>query len=95
MEKLNVKGATSSVEGDPTPIGRRRVGKDETIDEMEEEITINHEDAEHVLVIALPRKGKDSTITSICGNMMDEHNYKVVLVSRRRAQRDAHDGDPE
>jgi len=76
MEKLNVKGATSSVEGDPTPIGRRRVGKDETIDELSEEITINHEDAEHVLVIALPRKGKDSTITSICGNMMDEHNYK-------------------
>ena len=76
MEKLDVKGATSSVEGDPTPIGRRRVGKDETIDELSEQITINHEDAEHILVIALPRKGKDSTITSICGNMMDEHNYK-------------------
>jgi len=67
---------SSPVEGDPKPIGRKRVGKDETFDEMEEEITINHEDCEHVLVVALPRKGKDSTITSLCGNLKDEHGYK-------------------
>ncbi|WP_066418763.1 hypothetical protein [Halorubrum aethiopicum] len=76
MELLDIPGATSPVEGDPTPIGRRRVGKDETLDELSEEITISHEDCEHALVIALPRKGKDSTITSICGNLKDEHGYK-------------------
>jgi len=76
LEKLDIPGMSSPVEGDPKPIGRKRVGKDETFDEMEEEITINHEDCEHVLVVALPRKGKDSTITSLCGNLKDEHGYK-------------------
>ena len=76
MEKLDIPGATSPVDGNPTPIGRRRVGRNETVDELSEEIQINHEDCEHALVIALPRKGKDSTITSICGNLKDEHGYK-------------------
>jgi len=76
MEKLDLEGATSSVTGDPTPIGRKRIGKSQTVDVESEEVLINHDDCEHVLVVALPRKGKDSTITSLCGNLKDEHNYK-------------------
>lgn len=76
MEKLDIPGASSPVDGDPTPIGRRRFGKNETLDELSKEITLNHEDCEHALVIALPRKGKDSTITGLCGNLKDEHGYK-------------------
>ena len=76
MEKLDLEGATSSVTGDPTPIGRKRIGKSQTVDVENEEVLINHDDCEHVLVVALPRKGKDSTITSLCGNLKDEHNYK-------------------
>jgi hypothetical protein len=76
MEKLDLPGAKSTVKGDPTPIGRRRIGKSQKLDETAEEVLINHDDCEHVLVVALPRKGKDSTIVNICGNLKDEHGYK-------------------
>jgi hypothetical protein len=78
MSKLNVKGARSPVEGDPTPIGRVRVsGASST--ELEDRATeIEHVDCEHVMIIANPREGKDALLCAIAGNLKDEHGYKWV-----------------
>jgi hypothetical protein len=76
MERLDIPGAKSPKEGEITPVGRRRIGKSQRLDETKEEVLINHDDCEHCLVIALPRKGKDSTIVNMCGNLKDEHGYK-------------------
>jgi len=75
LEKLDIPGM--SFPSRETQTHRTKTSRERRdVDEMEEEITINHEDCEHVLVVALPRKGKDSTITSLCGNLKDEHGYK-------------------
>lgn len=76
FERLDVQGGASSTSGPITPIGRRRVGREELVDTDEIAPTINHDDCEHVLAVALPRKGKDSMIASMCGNLKDEHGYK-------------------
>jgi len=78
LEKLDVRGAESEIEGQPTPIGRVRVAADSTAHLEDREVVINHQDCEHVLVIANPREGKDSLIARACGNLMDEHGYKWV-----------------
>ncbi len=76
MESLDIPGAKSTPTDAVTPVGRRRLSKTQTRDETEDVVRINHEDCEHVLVIALPRKGKDSTIVNLAGNLKDQHGYK-------------------
>lgn len=73
---------TSSVDtlSEVTPIGRIRVGKSESAELEDKAIDIDHSSAEHFLIEALPRKGKDSTGCRIIGNLVDEHNYKAFSI---------------
>lgn len=81
MDTLDVPGSSSLVrEDERTPIGRLRLPKDSTRALKNAAIDINHDDAEHILVIGNPRQGKDSTIASIAGNLKDEHGYKWISV---------------
>lgn len=78
LEKLDLRGARSTVEGEPTPIGRVRIGKGSTATIEDRATEIPHSDCEHILAIANPREGKDSLICRIAGNLKDEHGYKWV-----------------
>jgi len=80
LPKLTVRGARSPVGGDPTPVGRVRIGADSTVELGDRETTIPHLDCEHVMVIANPREGKDALISRIAGNLKDEHGYKWVAL---------------
>jgi hypothetical protein len=80
MEKLDVRGARSPVDGDPTPIGRVRVRADSSVRLEKRATEIPHVDCEHVLVIANPREGKDALIARIAGNLKTEHGYKWVAL---------------
>jgi hypothetical protein len=81
METLDVPGASSRVrDGDQTPIGRRRLRADSTLDLDDARVEIPHKDCEHVMVVANPRQGKDSTIARICGNLKEEHGYKWISI---------------
>lgn len=80
LQKLDVAGARSPVEGEPTPIGRVRVSASSTVDLEDRATVINHQDCEHVLVIANPREGKDALICALAGNLKDEHGYKWVAL---------------
>ena len=76
MEALDIAGVDSSVaEGEATPVGRWRIAHDSERD-ADEEVVIPHKDCEHLLLLADPRKGKDSTGVSICANLHEEHGYK-------------------
>ena len=61
-----------------TPVGRRRIGADDATDPKQKEVVIPHDDCDHILAIAKPREGKDSTLTSIGMNLWHEHGYKYV-----------------
>ncbi|MFC7134341.1 MULTISPECIES: hypothetical protein [Salinibaculum] len=79
METLDVPGANSKVrEGEQTPIGRRRLSADSTQDLDDARVEIPHKDCEHIMAVANPRQGKDSTIARICGNLKREHGYKWI-----------------
>lgn len=80
LEKLEIPGARSPIEGDPTPIGRVRVGAGSTVDLEDRATVIPHKDCEHVLVVANPREGKDALISRMAGNLKDEHGYKWVAL---------------
>jgi len=80
LEKLDVRGARSPIEGEPTPVGRVRIGAGSTIDAEDRETAIPHVDCEHVMVIANPREGKDALIARLAGNLKDEHGYKWVAL---------------
>lgn len=79
LEHLDEPGVRSLVDEDErTPIGRRRIGAASAFDLEEFTVEIPHADAEHILTIADPRQGKDSTGVTICGNLKDEHGYKWI-----------------
>lgn len=81
LEALNVPGASSNVDpGEQTPIGRRRVSAASTTDLDDETVTLPLKDCRHMLVVADPRQGKDSTICRIAGNLKDEHGYKWISI---------------
>jgi hypothetical protein len=61
-----------------TPIGRRRVGSGDAADLEDKEVVIPHDDCDHILAVAKPREGKDSTLTSIGMNLWREHGYKYI-----------------
>lgn len=76
FERLDVQGGASSTSGALTPIGRKRIGSDQKTDIDDVAPSINHDDCEHVMAVALPRQGKDSMIASMCANLKTEHGYK-------------------
>lgn len=58
------------------PFGKRRIGAGDSVEIEQRAVNIDHSSSEHFLVIALPRKGKDSTACRIMGNLQEQHNYK-------------------
>jgi len=81
LEVLEATGASSLVDEDTvSPIGRIRVPKDSTVALDERAAEIPHHSCDHILTVALPRQGKDSTNARICGNLKDEHGYKWVSI---------------
>ncbi|MFB6121115.1 MAG: hypothetical protein ABEJ68_08385 [Halobacteriaceae archaeon] len=64
----------------PAPVGRRRLPKDTTLDPEDAAVEIPHQSCDHILCVALPRSGKDSTLTSIGMNLYREHGYKYISV---------------
>jgi hypothetical protein len=65
---------------DPQVIGRRRIGADSSADLEERAVELPHASCDHILGVALPRRGKDSTITSIGKSLMEDHGYKYISV---------------
>ncbi|WP_226043401.1 hypothetical protein [Natrinema sp. DC36] len=81
LEKLDPKEVPHAPDIDEvTPIGWRRIGADDPVDPEEKEVVIPHDDCDHILAIAKPREGKDSTLTSIGMNLWREHGYKYVSI---------------
>jgi hypothetical protein len=79
MEALDIPGASSDVQdGEQSPIGRRRLRADSTTDLEDAQVEIPHKDCEHIMILANPRQGKDSTACRICGNLKREHGYKWI-----------------
>lgn len=79
MEAIDEPGART-VTDRPTPIGRRRLKAASAADIEQRMVEIPHEDCEHILAVALPRQGKDSTIVSIGKNLMTEHGYSYFSI---------------
>jgi len=79
LETLDESGRQSNVET-ATSIGRRRIGADDAADLEDRTVEITHSSCDHILAVALPRSGKDSTITSIGMNLWKEHNYSYFSI---------------
>ena len=79
LEKLDPEEVPHAPDIDEvTPVGRRRVAKDDPADIEDKAVEIPHDDCDHILAIAKPREGKDSTLTSIGMNLWREHGYKYI-----------------
>lgn len=79
LEAIQEPGASTTVE-EPTPIGRRRIGHDSSADPEQKEVVIPHGSCDHILAVALPRSGKDSTLASIGKNLWGEHGYSYFSI---------------
>ena len=81
LQALDIPGQRSNVEeGEQTPIARLRVGASEAVELDDRVVTLPTRDCRHILVVADPRQGKDSTICRIAGNLKEEHNYKWISI---------------
>jgi len=81
MQALDIPGQRSFVEdGEQTPVARLRVGASEAVELEDRVVTLPTRDCRHILVVADPRQGKDSTICRIAGNLKEEHAYKWISI---------------
>jgi hypothetical protein len=78
MESLDDRAVVSA--NDPIPIGRKRLPADTEQDPKDAAVEIPHASCDHIIVVAEPRRGKDSTITSIGMNLQRQHGYKYISV---------------
>ncbi|USZ73784.1 hypothetical protein [Natronosalvus halobius] len=78
FSRIDPAPGKASTPGPLTPIGRIRIGADEPIGPGDRRPVIEHKSCEHVLTVALPRQGKDSTNVSLCANLKEEHQYKWI-----------------
>lgn len=78
FSKIDPAPGKASTSGEVTPIGRIRIGADEPIGPGDRLPIIEHKSCEHILSVALPRQGKDSTNVSICANLKEDHQYKWI-----------------
>lgn len=78
FSKIDPAPGKASTSGEVTPIGRIRIGADEPIGPGDRSPIIEHKSCEHILSVALPRQGKDSTNVSLCANLKEDHNYKWI-----------------
>lgn len=79
LEPIDEPGASTTVD-EPTSIGRVRIASDSTVDIEHRTVEIPHQSCDHVLAVALPRSGKDSTLASIGMNLWREHGYSYVSI---------------
>jgi hypothetical protein len=80
FSRIDPGAGKGSASGDIPPVGRIRIGASEAIDFEERLPEIDHTSCEHIIAVALPRKGKDSTIVTMAGNLKDYHNYKIISI---------------
>ncbi|WP_276257216.1 hypothetical protein [Halomontanus rarus] len=76
---INEPGAKTNVDR-PTPVGRLRIPKDSAVDLEERTVEIPHQSCDHIGAVALPRRGKDSTLVSLGTNLKEEHGYSYVSI---------------
>lgn len=79
FESINQPGAKTTVD-EPTPVGRIRIGKDSDVSIDEKTVEIPHKSCDHIIAIALPRRGKDSTLASLGKNLKEEHQYSYFSI---------------
>lgn len=80
FSKIDPGAGKASASGELPPVGRLRIGASESI-ELEDRLPeIDHSSCEHIIAVALPRKGKDSTIVTMAGHLKDHHQYKIISV---------------
>lgn len=79
FEAINEAGASTQVD-EPTPLGRIRIGKSSDVSIEEKTVEIPHKSCDHILAIALPRRGKDSTLASLGKNLKEEHQYSYFSI---------------
>lgn len=79
FEAIDEPGARTQVD-EPTPVGRRRIGKGSDVSIEEKTVEIPHKSCDHILAIALPRRGKDSTLASLGKNLKEEHQYSYFSI---------------
>ncbi|APX98533.1 hypothetical protein [Natronorubrum daqingense] len=76
---IDEPGARTTVE-EPTPVGRLRIAKDSAVDLEDRVVEIPHQSCDHIGAIALPRRGKDSTLVSLGKNLQSEHGYSYISI---------------
>lgn len=76
---IDEPGASTHVD-QPTPVGRLRIAKDSAVDLDERTVEIPHQSCDHIGAVALPRRGKDSTLVSFGKNLKEEHGYSYVSI---------------
>lgn len=79
FEAIDEPGAKTQVD-EPTPVGRIRISKSSDVSIEEKTVEIPHKSCDHVLAIALPRRGKDSTLASLGKNLKEEHQYSYFSI---------------
>ncbi|MWG36227.1 hypothetical protein [Halomarina oriensis] len=79
LEGINEPGTQTNVET-PSPVGRIRVGATSTRSLDDRIVEIPHQSCDHILTVALPRRGKDSTLASIGMNLKREHGYSYFSI---------------
>lgn len=77
--KIDEPGARTTVD-EPTPVGRLRIAKDDPVDLTDRIVEIPHQSCDHIAAVALPRRGKDSTLVTLGKNLQKEHGYSYVSI---------------
>jgi hypothetical protein len=78
LERIDEPGHKSDKE--LRPLGRRRLKKNTRQTTEKAAYEIPHQSCDHILAVALPRRGKDSTLTSIGKNLHEQHGYKYFSI---------------
>ncbi|WP_247005046.1 hypothetical protein [Halosolutus gelatinilyticus] len=76
---IDEPGAKTTVD-EPTPVGRLRIPRDSAVDLDDRLVEIPHQSCDHIGAIALPRRGKDSTLVSLGKNLQSEHGYSYISI---------------
>lgn len=79
FEAIDEPGAKTQVD-EPTPVGRIRISRSSDVSIEDKTVEIPHKSCDHVLAIALPRRGKDSTLASFGKNLKEEHQYSYFSI---------------
>ncbi|WP_135306351.1 hypothetical protein [Haloarcula amylovorans] len=79
FDSIDEPGARTTTD-QPTPIGRIRIGHDSAKALDDRAVELPHQSCDHIGAVALPRRGKDSTLVSAGMNLHAEHGYKYISI---------------